>query len=237
MRARSYNFIMKEFDEDGSVDGVTPGIEAYYFGARMYEPVVGIWMSVDLVNEYFSSYTYVGNNPISSLDPNGLWTATIGGGLGYGFTGKIGYNKGRLTVGFGAGQGAGVAATFDPATTVSHADEGLAIEFRAVADASAGLWKLNVGGRAEGAARVDAEGNYVIKGKGEVALPVAGAYALVVSHETAQEGNVETGESRTRGRTKTGQRATAGAFEFIGAETEVSGTPQDLIGFLRALFR
>ena len=67
----SLNFIIKEFDEEGAVDGVTNGIEAYYFGARMYDPEVGIWQSVDPEEQFWNSYCYGALNPVLLWDPDG----------------------------------------------------------------------------------------------------------------------------------------------------------------------
>ena len=49
------------------------------FGARMYDPVLGRWSSVDpLAERYYntSPYAYVLNNPIKYFDPNGMSTHT-----------------------------------------------------------------------------------------------------------------------------------------------------------------
>jgi len=42
---------------------------------RYYDPEVGLWISVDPMNEFFSPYTYAGNNPIRFTDPTGLLSA------------------------------------------------------------------------------------------------------------------------------------------------------------------
>uniref|UniRef100_UPI000FF56FE2 RHS repeat domain-containing protein n=1 Tax=Bacteroides sp. OF04-15BH TaxID=2292281 RepID=UPI000FF56FE2 len=60
-----YLFNAKEFDEETGL---------YYYGARYYEPKLGIWISTDPKQEKyfdFSSYCYTGNNPIRFSDPNG----------------------------------------------------------------------------------------------------------------------------------------------------------------------
>jgi RHS repeat-associated protein len=62
-----YQFNAKELDD---LTGM------YYYGARYYDPTVGIWHGVDpLADKYpnISPYTYVANNPIRYIDPDGRW--------------------------------------------------------------------------------------------------------------------------------------------------------------------
>jgi len=63
-------FTGKEYDNEGSVNGGT-GIAAYYFGARYYDPEIGIWFSTDPVDRMWTPYSYCGNNPVIMIDPNG----------------------------------------------------------------------------------------------------------------------------------------------------------------------
>jgi len=42
-----------------------------HFEARDYDPVIGRWMVTDPARQHFSPYLSMGNNPISSVDPNG----------------------------------------------------------------------------------------------------------------------------------------------------------------------
>lgn len=62
-------FTGKEFDEEGSATGI-PGIQAFYFGARMYDPDIGVFTSCDPKLQFWSSYAYT-TNPNIYIDPNG----------------------------------------------------------------------------------------------------------------------------------------------------------------------
>ncbi|MBD3344266.1 MAG: hypothetical protein GF401_04300 [Chitinivibrionales bacterium] len=66
--------IKKEFDEEGedSENGVS-GIQAYYFGARYYDPEIGVWFSCDKAGQFYNPYAYAGNgaNPVVMVDKDG----------------------------------------------------------------------------------------------------------------------------------------------------------------------
>jgi RHS repeat-associated protein len=68
-----FSFTGKELDSD-----------LYYFGARYYDPNLGIFTSVDPVKNN-AAYSYVNNNPMNFVDPYGLspvlwtWTAPTAG--------------------------------------------------------------------------------------------------------------------------------------------------------------
>ncbi len=73
-----YRFNAKELDgETGN----------YYYGARYYNPVWGIWLGVDpLAHKYpsMSPFVFTGNNPIMFIDPNGMeidWGANFFGAV------------------------------------------------------------------------------------------------------------------------------------------------------------
>jgi len=48
-----------------------PETGTYYFGARRYDPTIGMWLGMDPVREFFSPYNYAGNTPLLSIDPDG----------------------------------------------------------------------------------------------------------------------------------------------------------------------
>ncbi len=43
----------------------------YHYGARYYDPQLGRWHAVDPLDEYYSSFMYVRNNPLRLVDPDG----------------------------------------------------------------------------------------------------------------------------------------------------------------------
>jgi RHS repeat-associated protein len=58
---------VKEVDEDTGL---------YYYGARYYNPRLSIWYGVDPMVEKMSNwspYSYVFDNPMKNVDPDGRW--------------------------------------------------------------------------------------------------------------------------------------------------------------------
>lgn len=49
----------------------------YYFGARYYDPFLGIWMSPDPAGQFANPYSY-GGDPVNYLDPTGMWALGLG---------------------------------------------------------------------------------------------------------------------------------------------------------------
>jgi RHS repeat-associated protein len=48
------------------------------YGARFYDPVTGRFLAPDPAGQFHSPYTYVGNNPVSMVDPNGEFGILVG---------------------------------------------------------------------------------------------------------------------------------------------------------------
>ncbi len=63
-------FTGKEFDQEGADENGVGGIQAYYFGARFYDPEIGVWFSADAANQYWNGYGYP-TNPVYYIDPDG----------------------------------------------------------------------------------------------------------------------------------------------------------------------
>ena len=51
--------------------------DKYDFGARYYDPFLGLWMSPDPAGQFANSYSY-GGDPINYIDPTGMWSFGIG---------------------------------------------------------------------------------------------------------------------------------------------------------------
>ena len=52
-------------------------IGLYYYGARYYDPELGIWIGPDAAGQHHSSYTYGSNNPMNRVDPDGNYDAWV----------------------------------------------------------------------------------------------------------------------------------------------------------------
>lgn len=79
----------------------------YYFGARYYDPFLGLWLSPDPAGQFANPYTY-GGDPLNYIDPTGMWS--FGLGLVFGWDSERGWHVGfgiaaDLTNGEGEGFG------------------------------------------------------------------------------------------------------------------------------------
>lgn len=99
------------------------------FQLRMYDPVIGRWMSTDPYRQYASPYVGMGNNYLNGLDPDGgawhiLAGAIIGGGYAavqLGIEGKLDLSKGSTWGKIGLGAVAGAATAAMPGTLLGGA--------------------------------------------------------------------------------------------------------------------
>jgi len=64
-------FTGKELDKDGAYGSITAGIGAYCLGVRMYDPEIAMFMACDPKSQYWSPYSYCGDNPLRLVDPSG----------------------------------------------------------------------------------------------------------------------------------------------------------------------
>lgn len=112
-------FTGKELDKDGAVEGlsdvtVADGMGLNYFGWRYYDPAVGLWISLDPKEQFWSGYAY-SSNPISTIDPDGqfgllqiLWN------FGNKHGGEMAIMaEGEAALGWGVDQAMGITYNFD----------------------------------------------------------------------------------------------------------------------------
>jgi RHS repeat-associated protein len=59
-----------------NISPLVPGMGLVYFGARYYDPEIGVWISTDPDEQFWNSYSYCGGNPIVLVDPLGLSAIT-----------------------------------------------------------------------------------------------------------------------------------------------------------------
>jgi RHS repeat-associated protein len=82
---------------------------------RAYDSDLGRWISRDPIGERggLNLYGYVGGNPISVIDPFGLWNAEVYGGSGLAGYISFGYNNSHFSFRVGVGVGKGFNVMFD----------------------------------------------------------------------------------------------------------------------------
>jgi len=104
------------------------GLEDYDFGARFYDPQLGVWHNADPASQYGSPYMAMGDNWVNGRDPNGKWFLEFAIGFVAGYlsnaieTGNWGWKslKAGLISGIGAVAGIYIGtevASVLPATT------------------------------------------------------------------------------------------------------------------------
>jgi RHS repeat-associated protein len=79
--ATKNKFTGKEYDTSGSIaGGVACGLKLHYFGARYYDPEIGIWITTDPEDQLFNLYGY-SSNPLNAVDENGEWIGAVIGAV------------------------------------------------------------------------------------------------------------------------------------------------------------
>jgi RHS repeat-associated protein len=54
------------------------GVDVYDFHARLHDPVLASWQTPDPLNQFSSPYTSMASNPVSFVDPDGMYSIPIG---------------------------------------------------------------------------------------------------------------------------------------------------------------
>lgn len=72
-----FSFTGKSLDTDLRASAESDRAGLYYFGARFFDPELGIWLTPDPAGVFNDAYTY-GNDPVNTVDPDGREPLTIG---------------------------------------------------------------------------------------------------------------------------------------------------------------
>ena len=115
------------------------------FGARDYDATTGRWTAKDPIEFNGGDanlYTFAANDPVSRIDPAGLWSVQIGVYWGFGVTVTFGSENGSNFVGVNGGVGAGGGLVYSPLGGFpggsDNGDLGGYVGFSGGIDASAG---------------------------------------------------------------------------------------------------
>ena len=119
----------KEFEVDGNVNGADE-VQLTYFGARYYDPEVGMWNGTDKAGQFTNSYGYT-TNPISYIDPDGNYVlgaiigavvgAYLGGVASSGYLNPGEWSEGDwLSAGIGAISGAMQGSALEDGIMLKH---------------------------------------------------------------------------------------------------------------------
>ncbi len=106
------------------------GMDCYDYGARFYEPALGRFHSIDPLAETYSNlspYNYVANNPLSFIDPNGMYIDEYKVDINTGDVSKVsdlGNSEGIDIYHVGESQDNGTAFTYDGTIVVERNSEG-----------------------------------------------------------------------------------------------------------------
>tara|TARA_R110002050_G_scaffold107485_2_gene217925 strand:+ start:2520 stop:2915 length:396 start_codon:yes stop_codon:yes gene_type:complete len=102
--SENYRYGFNGMERDDVVKG---NGNSYDFEARIYDPRVGRWFSIDpMSSRYpsFTSYGFAANNPILFLDPNGKWVVKFNSDkTGIIFEAEKGDNLQTLSIQLGVG--------------------------------------------------------------------------------------------------------------------------------------